>query len=130
QGKKTRQYIAGFPGLMQLQAGILDGLGQAATWRKLAEDDVAAMRAQSLWHRLPIQLAEFDWGVPEQAVLDAAAALRRDLDRPREEALPEYAHKMLLVVGRAKFTPAGYASDKEGVVYLDAAKGGDGRVPL
>ncbi|HYN57950.1 MAG TPA: CHAT domain-containing protein, partial [Rubrivivax sp.] len=44
-------------------------------------------------------------------------------------ALGADAHKMLLVVGRDRFTPAGYRLGDEGLEYLDAADG-DGRVPL
>ena len=45
-GNATRQLIANFPGFIQLQAGLLDGLGVEKTWRDLAEFDLKAMRAQ------------------------------------------------------------------------------------
>jgi tetratricopeptide (TPR) repeat protein len=125
-----RQLIAGCPGLMQLQANVLDGLGDATIWRKLADDDGRAMRARSNWHRLPIQIEQFGWGVPAQAILDDAKRLWTELRRQQDRDLPLFAHKLLLVVGQAPLTPAGYESTDAGIVYLNAANGGDGRVLL
>ena len=39
----TRQILAGFPGFMQLQAGLTDsklGLDKLSTWKKIAEQDL------------------------------------------------------------------------------------------
>jgi tetratricopeptide (TPR) repeat protein len=91
------------------------------------------MRTRSQWHSLPLQLAQFEWGIPPQAVLDDAVAFRRALDKQRDNDLAAFADKLLLVVGSAATTPAGYeasAKDGRGVVYLDAANRGDGRVTL
>ncbi len=129
RGNATRQLIAEFPGFIELQAGLPE-LGRTAVWKALAQADAAALRAQSIWHNLPLQLAQFEWGVPRQPVLDEALALRRDLDRQRERDLPAFAHKLLLVVGRAPSTPAGYESTAEGVVYRNVVDVGDGRVTL
>ena len=76
---------------------------------------------------------QFEWGIPPQAVLDEAVAFRRALDKQRDKDLAAFADKLLLVVGKAASTPAGYErSDKDdgGVVYLDAPGEGDGRVTL
>jgi hypothetical protein len=132
-GNASRQLIANFPGFIQLQAGLLNGLGAEKTWRDLAETDLEAIRARSKWHSLPLQLAQFEWGIPPQAVLDDAAKFRRALDKQRDNDLAAFADKLLLVVGKAATTPAGYEHlDKgdRGVVYLDASDGGDGRVTL
>jgi tetratricopeptide (TPR) repeat protein len=130
RGDETRQLIAQFPGLLQLQAGLLDDLGREAKWQELADADLAALRANSIWHRLPLQLDQFKWGIPSQKVLDRAVSLRRDLDRQRDQDLAAFSGKMLLVVGKAAFTPAGYERRNEGLVYLNAPDQGDGRVTL
>ena len=127
---ETRQLIAQFPGLVQLQAGLLGDLGKQARWQALADADLEAVRSHSIWHWLPEQLAQLQWGIPSQAVLDRAVSLRRDLDRVRETGLGAFASKLLLVVGKAAFTPAGYEMGPEGLVYLNASDQGDGRVLL
>jgi hypothetical protein len=132
-GNASRQLIANFPGFIQLQAGLLNGLSAEKVWRDLAESDLEAIRARSKWHSLPLQLAQFEWGIPPQAVLDGAAEFRRALDRQRDKDLAAFSDKLLLVVGTAASTPAGYEqldNGDRGVVYLDAADRGDGRVTL
>ena len=126
----SRQLIAGFPGFVQLQAGLLDGLGTEKAWRDLAESDLEAIRARSTWHNLGLQLAQFEWGIPPQAVLDDAVKLRRRLDTQRDKDLVSWADKVLLVVGKAAGTPAGYEGSRNGdrgLVYLEVSDG-DGRV--
>lgn len=129
-GNGARTLIANFPGIMQLQAGLLDGLGTAKTWEDLAAADLEAARRHSPWHNLPLQLAQSAWGLPAQSVLDEAVELRRALDRQRDTDLASFAHKLLLVVGKADSTPAGYKKSDDGVVYLNAPDEGDGRVLL
>jgi tetratricopeptide (TPR) repeat protein len=129
-GNGARTLIANFPGIMQLQAGLLNGLGTAKTWEDLAAADLDAARRHSPWHNLPLQLDQMKWGLPAQSVLDEAVELRRALDRQRDTDLASFAHKLLLVVGKADSTPAGYKKSDDGVVYLDAPDQGDGRVLL
>jgi tetratricopeptide (TPR) repeat protein len=129
-GNAARKLIANFPGILQLQAGLLDGLGTETTWKELAEADVEAMCRHSPWHGLPLQLAQLEWGIPAQSVLDEAVELRRALDRQRDTDLASFAHKLLLVVGKAEYTPAGYEKSDEGMVYLNGPDQGDGRVML
>ncbi len=129
----ARQLMAQFPGFIQLQAALLDeklGLARKEAWARLAAEDLKRLREHSLWHRLPIQLKAYEWGVPEQAVLDRAVDLRKRLDLQREKALPSFSEKLVLVVGRARFTPDGFEVSDEGLVYLDTPEEGDGRVPL
>jgi hypothetical protein len=124
-GNASRQLIANFPGFIQLQAGLLNGLGAEKTWRNLAESDLEAMRAHSKWHSLPLQLAQFEWGIPPQAVLDDAVKFRRALEKQRDKDLAAFADKLLLVVGKAATTPSGYEQlGDRGVVYLDASDRG------
>lgn len=128
---EARQMMAQFPGFIQLQAALVDdprGLDREATWRRLADDDLAAVRDVSWWHSDQRQLNAYRWGVPSQAVLDQAVALRRQLDAQRERELPGFADKLLLVVGKARFTPDGYELGAQGLEYLDAQDDGDGRV--
>ncbi len=127
----ARKMMAGMPGFIQLQAGLLDpvqGLDQATTWQKLADDDLAVLRARSIWHDEGAQRTIYEWGAPPQAVLDQAVALRRRLDAQVPTLAADTA-KMLLVVGHADQTPIGIAQDNDGLEYLEAADG-DGRVPL
>jgi hypothetical protein len=132
--RAARRIMAGMPGFLQLQAGLLDpalGLDQEATWARLADDDYTRMQQANWWHRHAGEemQAAYRWGVPPQAVLDAAKALRQRLDAQREQDLPQWAHKLALVVGRAPATPVGFEIGAQGFVYLDA-NDGDGRVPL
>lgn len=133
--RQARQLMAEMPGFLQLQAELLDparGLDRHETWKKLAEDDLRTVQDANWWHRSAgdPQLVAYEWGVPPQEVLDRAKRLRERLDAQRDRELAAFADRMLLVVGHAKFTPDGYEWTDEGLVYLDATDGGDGRVTL
>ena len=131
QDHAARQLMAQMPGFLQLQAALTDGhqqLDREATWQALADADFAAVNEYNAWHSEQIQLNAYRWGVPKQAVLDAAKAFRQALDTQRERDLPRYADKLLLVVGRARFTPDGYELGGQGLEYLNALEAGDGRV--
>lgn len=128
----ARKMMAAMPGFIQLQAALLDpalGLDQQGSWQKLADDDLARLRERSFWHTLDAQFAVYTWSAPPQAVLDQAVALRRRLDQ-QASALGADAKKMLLVAGQARFTPDGINMGPDGLDYLGAADGGDGRVTL
>ena len=128
----ARSTMAGMPGFMQLQASLLDPalrLDRAESWQKLAGDDMARLRERNSWHDEGPQQTIYQWGAPPQEVLDQAVKLRRRLDT-QAAALGSDAARMLLVVGHASFTPAGYTMGDAGLEYLDAPGGGDGRVPL
>ncbi|NHK98830.1 DUF7379 domain-containing protein [Rubrivivax benzoatilyticus] len=134
---QARTLMAGFPGFLQLQAGLAagaDGLGDAAAWKTIADRDLEAARRFNWWHQpsdgLDERVPAYEWGVPPQKVLDRAVALRRRLDEQVRDTLPAFADRLLLVAGHAKFTPDGYEWSEHGLVYLDAVDGGDGRVPL
>ena len=130
---RSRQVIAAFPGLLQLQAALLDSgqqLDTESAWQKIADEDFERAKARSWWHRLTLQLDALKWGVPNQATLNAAAQLRRRLDQQRDRDLAAFQDKLLVVVGQAELTPVGFESGPEGVVYLNVQNGGDGRVPF
>lgn len=133
---EARVLIAGMPGLLQLQADLLDDqlkLGTAAGWEALQDADLKAVHQRinetSWWHDDELQLRPFKWGLPAQAMLNKAVALRRKLDAQVRDGLPRV-DKVLLVVGQAKFTPASVQVGDDGVKYMNAADGGDGRVTL
>jgi pimeloyl-ACP methyl ester carboxylesterase/tetratricopeptide (TPR) repeat protein len=129
----ARQVLAQFPGFIQLQAALLDedlALATSNRWARLADEDLKRLRERSGWHSSEIQLDPYRWGVPEQAVLDQAVALRKRLDAQRDKDLPGFKDQLLLVVGKARFTPDGFETGSEGLVYLDTPEDGDGRVPL
>jgi hypothetical protein len=132
---RARQMMASMPGFMQLQAGLLDPalqLDKSATWQDLADTDLKRAREANWWHLNAgrEQEAVYRWGVPPQDVLDQARALRQRLDDQLTADIPAYASKLLLVVGQAKFTPDGVEMAEQGLVYTDALRHGDGRVPL
>ena len=121
----ARKMMAGMPGFIQLQASLLDpalGLDQASRWQKLADDDVKALRDRSFWHSQERQITVYEWGAPPQAVLDQAVALRRRLDT-QVASLGADAQKMLLVIGNAPFTPAGYVLDADGLSRREHLEG-------
>ena len=141
--RAARQMMAEMPGFIQLQAQLLDvklGLDRHDTWADLARRDLKTVQEANWWHRSFGETdgkaadAAYEWGVPPQAVLDQARALRVALDAQLNAqsggSLREHADKILLVVGHAKFTPDGFEWGNEGFVYLNAEDGGDGRVPL
>ncbi|HTP98011.1 MAG TPA: CHAT domain-containing protein, partial [Casimicrobiaceae bacterium] len=59
-----------------------------------------------------------------------AVALRNRLDAQRDGALAPYKDRMVLVAGKARFTPDGFQMTERGLTYLDAPDSGDGRVPI
>jgi hypothetical protein len=133
QDHKARDLMAQFPGFLQLQAGLRDErlkLGRAEEWARLAAEDLARVREYNWWHSDELQLVPYQWGVPAQDVLDAAARLRERLDAQRDRDLARYQDRLALVVGRAAYTPDGYEETAQGFDYLNAVDGGDGRVTL
>jgi tetratricopeptide (TPR) repeat protein len=129
----ARETIAGMPGLMQLQAGLRDAaleLDKTDSWQRFADADLQRVnervRHQTWWHKDPLQLEAYKWGVPPQPVLDKAVGLRQRLDAQRE-TLGADASKILLVVGKAPSTPAGIQETSDGIAYLSVSDG-DGRV--
>lgn len=129
---ESRRILAGLPGVMQLQAGLLDdpALQDPARWRKLAGDDVARAAAASTWHATDDQLRVFKWGVPDddetfRDLLSGAADLHRRLAAQRDKELAAYARQILLVTGQASLTPYGYSegADAGGFAYLYTSAG-------
>ncbi len=137
QDHAARQLMAQLPGFMQLQSGLVGEqpggtdprrLDLHATWARLAQDDIDALQATNWWHTDGQQLSVYEWGVPTQPVLDAAQALRRRLDTQRDTVLGAFNEQIVLVVGQALRTPDGYEIGDAGLVYLNGAQAGDGRV--
>lgn len=131
---EARRIMAGMPGFLQLQAGLLDdtlGLSTSQRWEELARQDMKALETAATWHSEGPQKTIYQWGIPPQPVLDQARALRERLDRQAQDVLPRHREQIVMVVGKAPFTPARYEiTATEGLVYLDEADGGDGRVML
>lgn len=132
QDARVRQWLAQFPGVLQTQAGLGKDdprrLRQAATWADLARRDLQVVKGAKSWHADELQMAACAWGLPSQATLDAAAALRDRLDAQADGALATWASRLALVQGRATLTPDGFVIDDKGLAYLDAQDDGDGRV--
>ncbi len=131
QDGAARTMMAQFPGFIQLQTALTDPtdtLGRAERWEELARADHEAMRDFNWWHQDDRQASIYHWGIPKQAVLDQAIALRARLDRQRDNDLARFPGRILLVLGQADFTPDGYELGDEGLVYLNARETGDGRV--
>jgi len=130
---EARELMAQFPGFIQMQAGLTNpalGLDDRARWQTLADDDLASVQARNWWHTEPIQLNEYKWGIPGEDVLKSAVDLRIKLDAQAQGVLGRFSDKMALVVGNAPFTPDGFDLEADGLVYLHAQDGGDGRVTL
>ena len=132
---EARRLMAQMPGLLQLQAGLLDEaqkLSLRDTWQQLADSDYAAELERNWWQRYAGEAvtAAWRWGVPGQEVLDAAVGLRRELDKQAAERLPQWVGKLLLVVGQAHVTPEGFQLSDKGFEYIEALDTGDGRVLL
>jgi triacylglycerol esterase/lipase EstA (alpha/beta hydrolase family) len=135
RGHRARSMMAGFPGLLQLQAGLLDGaaegLASAATWARLADADARAAAAGSEWHgagEAAVPSPVLAWGLPGQPVLDAAADLWKALERQRQQHLPAWADRLAVVVGEARLTPDGFEWQDGRLVYRHRVQAGDGRV--
>jgi tetratricopeptide (TPR) repeat protein len=131
--REARGLMAEFPGFLQLQAGLLDSrlkLDANETWQGLADDDLKRAVERSWWHNADFVRETSAWGIPPQAVLDQAVSLRKRLDLQRAQTLGAFAGQILLVVGKARFTPDGFEVGNDGFVYLDAQEAGDGRVTL
>jgi tetratricopeptide (TPR) repeat protein len=131
---QARMLMAQMPGFLQLQAKLLDpqlGLDQNDTWKRLADNDLQFELQRNWWQRSagePTTNA-YTWGVPPDAVLQQARALRLRLDAQVSAELPAWAAKTLLVVGKADKTPVGFEVGANGFEYLESGTG-DGRVPL
>jgi hypothetical protein len=123
----ARGRLAAFPGFLQLQADLY-GLASSKAWEALAEPDRERVRQGTPWHSEALQREAYRWGLPPQDVLDRAVALRRRLDAQRDQDLERFRSKLAVVVGQAPTTPDGYEVGGEGLVYLDVAGDGDGRV--
>jgi pimeloyl-ACP methyl ester carboxylesterase/tetratricopeptide (TPR) repeat protein len=135
KGREARDRIAEMPGLLQLQAGLLNPMqdfGNRHTWEALAKADekkVDRRKAErSLWHKEKEQVEELEWGIPPQAALDKAVALRKRLDAQAEKLGADFS-SIALVVGKAQATPAGIGDFDGDVLYTDTPLG-DGRVTL
>lgn len=129
--QESRQLMANMPGFLQLQANLLSEelLAQTATWKARAASDRELLERRSFWHRLSLQHRVYDWGIPPQHVLDRARRLRERLDAQLQGDLDPYLDRTALVLGQAEFTPDGFVlAENEGLVYLNAVDGGDGRV--
>ena len=129
----ARSLMARLPGFLQLQASLLDAnlkLGSEATWHGLAAEDLRRLEESSWWHNLEVQIGAYAWGVPPQAVLDRAVALRKRLDAQVATPPTGFLDKLVMVIGRAEFTPDGYEIREDGLVYRNALDHGDGRVTL
>ncbi|MET0657265.1 MAG: CHAT domain-containing protein, partial [Steroidobacteraceae bacterium] len=134
-GPDARQWVAGMPGLLQLQADLTGtplALDTVAGWQALADADLKKIKERvaqrAFWHRDHAQIEAMKWGVPNDAIIDFAVQLRRRLDEQRDFGVD--AKNVVLVVGKAKSTPAGVKINENGnVVYLDTPDG-DGRVTL
>lgn len=125
-GLRSRELMGEFPGFLQLQAGLLDGgLGDRKTWEDLAAQDLEALRAQSRWHSWFTKV--HDWGLPSKDALTAAVSLRKALTEQRAR-FGAYGSKVLLVVGRDRWTPERFEKGKRGIEYIEAEYCGDGTV--
>ena len=127
----TRRLMAGFPGFMQLQAGLTDatlGLADTKTWETLAQADVDRVRARSAWHNDPQQIAVYEWGIPDAGILERAVQFRRKLDAQVDTTLGKHIAQIVTVVGITHSTPNGFENGTGAFVYRNLLNGGDGYI--
>lgn len=128
---EARALFASLPGVLQLQAGLLDEklkLHERETWRKLAKNDRARFAVTLPWHGLPIQLQCTEWGIPTKDALDRAYELHRWL---ATQDLRKHGDRVVTVIGKAPRTLSGYRTDDAppSFDYLQTDRG-DGTVPF
>ncbi|MEO7190194.1 MAG: CHAT domain-containing protein [Vicinamibacterales bacterium] len=126
---RVRALFARFGGVLQTQAGLLDaamGLGSTDRWKQLAAADIAV--GLNGWHDTPEQRTSRQWGVPTQATLDRAVALRNRLDLQLSSGQDTFTNRWTVVVGEAPLTADGCELDDDGVMYRYRSNAGDGRV--
>lgn len=126
----ARQAFATFPGVVQLQAGLLDKtlkLSRRATWMRLATADARAVLDVSRWHDAKAQRDVAEWGIPSQRLLDDAVRLHKRLHAQRRRVLSALAGRAAVVLGRDHVTPIGYEQTPSGMVYRYTTDG-DGSI--
>lgn len=128
---RARELFAALPGFIQLQAGLLDPtlrLSEQSTWQALAKADRMLLELFTPWHNLQIQRTNLNWGIPKQALLDAARALHTWLS---QQDLRSFGNRVVMVVGTAEATPSGYDVNEAApdFGYLETDRG-DGTVTL
>jgi hypothetical protein len=131
--QETRQILAEFPGLIELQAGLLNDrllLSRESRWRELAYEDVRRVTESTTWHTDGLQRRTLEWGIPSQALLDGAVELHKQLDRQRNGVLGDVAGKIAVVVGRGVPTPLGYQTGPPDGLQYSYADEGDAYVNL
>ena len=136
---RVRETLAGMPGLVQLQAGLLPrqagalpddaALNVRHSWLRLERSEHRACRGGKAWHGGDRDAASLDrWGVPSDATLAGAAALWKEL----ESALPALlrdADRIAIVAGTGHATVTGTCIDGE-ELYLTTTEEGDRHVTL
>jgi tetratricopeptide (TPR) repeat protein len=121
-----RATLAGMPGFVQLQAGLLDAksnLDSTTGWDDLEQIQEAELTHSTKWH-----MPRTTWSIPSPHLLTGAKIFWRGL----EEKLPELAgdkDKIALVLGTARSTPCAIFG-KNGELFLEQTANGDGRVTL
>ena len=131
QDSLARATMARFPGFLQLQAGLLDsskGLTSQEGWQKLADDDSDQISACSWWHQDRRQLDNVRWGVPNDLVLAQAVRFWEKLRKQRDQDLPLWRDKLVMVVGSAAYTTDGFEIKQGEFAYQEIQDSGDGRV--
>jgi hypothetical protein len=121
-----RDTMAGMPGFVQLQAGLLEPtlkLGIREGWEALENAQKKMQASASCWH-VPSEA----WAIPSQHLLTEATIFWRKL----EQHLPDLARdmdKITLVIGAARTTPNEIVN-AAGQLCFNSVGQGDGRVTL
>lgn len=125
---KTRNEIARFQGLLEMQAGMLDSryqLSSISSWRRLATLDQQVAEQRSPWFSR-ISSAH-KWALPSPAMLEDISILRARLNGQHAE-LQKFKNKISIILGSSTETPCGVTSDPMRGVEYEFTKAGDGRV--
>lgn len=122
---KSRQILAQFQGLVELQAslGLADSrLHDRHFWQLIAEQDMAAVKAENPWFAKINGSAA--WALPTQQLLNTATELRQAL-RAQLPELAQYHDRICVILGSSEQTPCGYDVETNSYSYTNQ---GDGRV--
>ncbi|MBU1308081.1 MAG: CHAT domain-containing protein [Gammaproteobacteria bacterium] len=128
QTLESRELIADFTGLLQLQAGLHDPqhpMAQQAYWHQLAEADQMVAQDTNPW------FSRFSkkhlWAIPNQSTLDKASLLRHKLNA-QLPVIQGYQDKIGMILGSSPQTPAGFVVNNQGALRYQFSPDGDGRV--
>ncbi len=125
---QTRNEIAKYKGLLEMQAGVLDSryqLSAISRWQDLAALDQRVAEQRSPWFSRVS--SSHKWAIPTAHLLEEVLNLRVRLDVQHPQ-LQQFKDKISIILGSSDETPCGLIEDPLRGVEYEFTKAGDGRV--